>query len=169
LGQILVAPDASVARRKLLNEKAELEESMEITAVTATSAAGTLDPASLSAPLEQRPIRVEISAGARSDIGLILSNFGQAQGKSPAGGWTQTVDRLRADFEAMRHRLSSPEQASMTLSAHRAAAPAAQLQAAMNQAIKTQTEIFQVAVSFQAGLTASQQSQGAVKTLIEKS
>jgi hypothetical protein len=57
----------------------------------------------------------------------------------------------------------------LKLSAHRAAAPAAQLQAAMNQAIKTQTEIFQVAVSFQAGLTASQQSQGAVKTLIEKS
>jgi hypothetical protein len=154
---------------------------MDITAVSAASSVATLESAALAAPVVQRPLMVQISPAAKAELGMMLSNAAREHGASTSSGIAQMVDRLRADFSAMRGRLSQPVETQLTVransvnsvnganSARNAAAPAAQLEAVMNQALRTQTEIFQVAVSFQAGLTASQQSQSGIKTLVEKS
>lgn len=146
---------------------------MDITAVSAASSVATLESAALAAPPVQRQLMVQISPAAKAELGMSLSNAAREHGTN--SGMAQMVDRLRADFSAMRGRLSQPVEAQLSVransfnSAKNAATPAAHLEAVMNQALRTQTEIFQVAVSFQAGLTASQQSQSGIKTLVEKS
>lgn len=141
---------------------------MEITAIAATSAGSASDAVAMGAPAAQRPLMVQISPAARADIGAALVTLQEAHQANAANSLAAAVDRMRADFESMRQRASAPASNSNALSAV-ASSPAGQLEAVMNQSLKAQTEIFQMALTFNAGLTASQQSQSGIKTLVEKS
>ena len=142
---------------------------MDITAIAATSRSAVPESVLFDQNTTQRPLVVQLSPAARAEISISASHAGAAPSSSPAGALCQTIDRIRAEFDLMRHRLFAPAAHSTHASTSAAASPAVQLEAVMNQSMKIQTGIFQIAVSFQAGLTASQQSQSGVKTLIEKS
>jgi hypothetical protein len=141
---------------------------MEITAIAATSAGLPSDSVAIGAQAGQRPLMVQISPAARADIGAALVTLQEAHQANASSGLAGAVDRMRAEFEAMRQRASAPATSAYSQAAA-AASPASQLEAVMNQSLKAQTEIFQMALSFNAGLTASQQSQSGIKTLVEKS
>jgi hypothetical protein len=89
------------------------------------------------------------------------------------------VDKMRADFAMFRQRLNEPigladspapvgQNGSVTASDMSNSA-LAQMQQVMAWSLRTQTDVLQMAVGFHAGLSATQQSQNAVKTLVEKS
>ena len=67
------------------------------------------------------------------------------------------ADRWRAEFAAAQTRVSVVSAGSHPL------------EAAMNRSLQLQAEIFRVSAGFHIGLSANQQSQGAVRTLVEKS
>jgi len=77
------------------------------------------------------------------------------------------IDRVRADFESFRLRLERQRDPQLVDQAPRDAIQ--QLDESMNRAIKTQVDILELGVTLNAGLTATQQSQNSVKTLLEKS
>ncbi len=142
---------------------------MDITAIAPTSKTGASETVLLDQAATQRPLVFHLSPAARTETGISVSNAQVTPSPGVAGAASQTIDRIRADFDLMRHRLSAPAAHGAHALASTPASPAAQLEAVMKQSIKLQAEIFQIAISFQAGLTASQQSQSGVKTLIEKS
>lgn len=142
---------------------------MDITAIMAASAAGVSETSLFDPLAVQRQLEVQISPAARAELGIAISNAEATRPANPAGGLSQTIDRIRTEFDAMRNRLVAPSAQSVLVHSNSHASPAAQLESVMNQSIKMQTGIFQIAVSFQAGLTASQQTQSGIKTLVEKS
>lgn len=90
----------------------------------------------------------------------------QAKGVNEAG-FPGMVDRLRADFNAFRHRLYAGQDPSTHRVSSEADA-AERMDRMMRDALRTQVDIFELSVSVNAGLTAAQQSQSGVKTLLEK-
>jgi len=84
---------------------------------------------------------------------------------------TGAIDKIRSDFEAFRVRLDQQRDAGLSAgtSTHARQDPVAQLSASMDRAVRTQVDILEFGIALNAGLTASQQSQNSVKTLLEKS
>ena len=82
-------------------------------------------------------------------------------------GVTGVIDRIRADYSNFRHQLDrQADPSAVDLSGKE---PAQQLSDTMNLALKTQIDVLELGVTLNAGLTAAQQSQSSVKTLLEKS
>jgi len=100
-----------------------------------------------------------------------VQNFSQAfpsgANKVQPGGMTELVDRIRTDFEAFRDRLNPSADASAVRTTS-GLSPAEHMEKVMDQSLRTQVDIFELSISFNAGLTATQQSQSGVKTLVEK-
>lgn len=156
---------------------------MDIAAIEATGGpagavanARTEPPSTLS---EQRPIGIQVSVAAQLDLASALRSAPSRAATQP--GVFAAIDRLRDDFAALDTRLdlrspSRPGAASglaglgpnETQGLARSA-DGVSLESAMRDALRIQTEVFKLSVGFHAGLSASQQSQNGVKTLIEKS
>ena len=116
--------------------------------------------------IEQSPVAVGPDRESFGASALPLSKL-YPQQSVPDGGLTGVIDRVRADFEAFRLRLSrqnDPQIVDQT--------PTQALQHlgdSMDRAVKTQVDILELGLALNAGLTATQQSQNSVKTLLEKS
>lgn len=100
-----------------------------------------------------------------------VQNFSQAfpsgANKVQPGSMTGLVDRIRTDFEAFRGRLNPSADTSSVRTASGLSA-AEHMEKVMTESLRTQVDIFELSISFNAGLTATQQSQSGVKTLVEK-
>jgi hypothetical protein len=77
------------------------------------------------------------------------------------------VDRVRGEFEAFRARLATTGEA-RSVNTNAKQSVTQELTDSMNASLRMQMQIFELSVMFNAGLTIAQQSQGSVKTLIEK-
>lgn len=82
-------------------------------------------------------------------------------------GLTGMIDRLRAEYEAFKLRLQ--HQADTRVVTQGPEAAVKEMADSMNRAIRVQVNIIEMGVTMNAGLTAAQQGQGSVKTLLEKS
>jgi hypothetical protein len=99
-----------------------------------------------------------------------VMRFNDAFGRTPKvadPNVAGVIDRIRADFESFRLRMAAGNETRL-VNAQAQSGPA-QLAESMNLALRAQMDMFEMAVAFNAGLTASQQSQSGVKTLVEKS
>lgn len=143
---------------------------------TAAAAAADLSrQANAAGPLRELPAQVLAPTAPGADTVNVI-RAGDAFGK-PGGvdrpSVTGVIDRVRADFEAFKLRASRQGDGLVSAPTHRPsgagrASETERMQTLMNDALRAQVDIFELTVTFNAGLTASQQSQGAVKTLIEK-
>ena len=77
------------------------------------------------------------------------------------------IDKVRADFETFRSKLVRQEDPQVISQNPRDAIQ--HLSDSMDRAVRTQVDILELGVTLNAGLTAAQQSQNSVKTLLEKS
>lgn len=82
-------------------------------------------------------------------------------------GVAGVIDRIRSDYAGFRHRLEQRDDPSRVNLAGKD--PVEQLNESMHHALKTQLDVLEFGITFHAGLTAAQQGQGGVKTLLEKS
>jgi hypothetical protein len=108
----------------------------------------------------------------------VVASSGNGNGDRGAG-IASIVDKMRADFAMFRLRVNEPSglavsQAPMgpngsVTASDMSNSALAQMQQVMAWSLRTQTDVLQMAVGFHAGLSATQQSQNAVKTLVEKS
>ena len=101
-----------------------------------------------------------------------VARFSDAFGRTQAGadsrfGVDGVIDRVRADFESFRMRMAADQDVRYVNSASKLSPPE-EMTRAMNAALRSQMHILEVGVAFNAGLTATQQSQNGVKTLVEK-
>jgi hypothetical protein len=123
--------------------------------------------------LQQSETRgLDASKGLQPSGDLSFSRFSEAfqrQDLSVKGGFSVSgvLDRVRADFEAFKLKMASSQEPTY-VNAGTKASPTENLTQAMNSAMRAQINIFEIGVTFNAGLTATQQSQNGVKTLVEK-
>lgn len=112
---------------------------------------------------------LEQSSGSGTQSNLVAMPMSQAyptQG-APDVGLSGAIDRVRADFEAFRLRLERQKDPQAIDQNPRQAM--AELSESMDRAVRTQVNILELGLALNAGLTATQQSQNSVKTLLEKS
>jgi hypothetical protein len=123
--------------------------------------------------LQQSETRgLDASKGLQPSGDLSFSRFSEAfqrQDLSVKGGFSVSgvLDRVRADFEAFKLKMANSQEP-IYVNAGTKASPTENLTQAMNSAMRAQINIFEIGVTFNAGLTATQQSQNGVKTLVEK-
>lgn len=143
---------------------------MEVTPIAASTALGISEHALPEHYGAQRPLRIHVSSAAKAELAVSTSSIDASPQSGPTDSLANTIDRIRVEFDVLRHRLVEPDSRwSGSRATHQTSPQASQLEAVMNQSMRIQTGVFQMAVSFQAGLTASQQAQSGVKTLVEKS
>lgn len=134
---------------------------LEVPALVAVGSIG--GPTSVTGMTLPPPLSVtkpHSEASAREPLQVVLESPASAALGNTTGiadNLATAVDRWRAEFDAAQRRLSAP-------SGHNNA-----LEAAMNRSLQLQAEVFRVSAGFHVGLSANQQSQGAIRTLVEKS
>jgi hypothetical protein len=120
---------------------------------------------------EPRPLGQGLNAAEVGGLGQQATATPMSQAfanaKTEAPNVAGIVDRLRADFEAFRARLQQPSQAANVPVDGRSSVQ--QLSDMMDRSIRTQVDMLELGISLNAGITAAQQSQSGIKTLIEKS
>ena len=101
--------------------------------------------------------------------GASVMPMSQAYPRQPAedAGLIGVIEQVRADFEAFRLRLQREQAPTVVEQSPQAALQ--QLSESMDRAVRTQVDILEFGVTLNAGLTAAQQSQNSIKTLLEKS
>jgi hypothetical protein len=112
------------------------------------------------------------SSGLQPTGELGFSRFSEAFQRSDMSskgglGVSGVLDRVRADFEAFKLKMGTSHEPTLVNSDAKFS-PTENLTQAMNAAMRAQINIFEIGVTFNAGLTATQQSQNSVKTLVEK-
>ena len=141
---------------------------MEISAVI-------ISPQAMEAMFAPRPIDTHALPTAQAGSPSVVTVNAQAV---DASDFASVIDKLRVDFAQFRQRLTHAGGASATPASgsainNQAAAaaggnPLAEMQRVMAWSLRTQTDMLQMAVGFHAALSATQQSQNGVKTLVEK-
>ena len=142
---------------------------MEISALMAVSASGAASPSGQvpeSVTSSARPIPPDHSSPTGTDPGTVAVIANGPESTGNLDSLTSTIDRMRARFQALSQQASNAQPASAVVGQ---SAALDRMEHVMNQSIRMQAEIFQMAVNFHAGLTVTQQSQNGVKTLVEKS
>jgi len=118
----------------------------------------------------QRPLGNSLSQGNANSNGQVVT-FSQAYpniSRPEHGRAVGAIDKLRNDFMSFQSRILTPGTA--PVDGTYANQPAIQaMRDTMDRAVGMQAGLFQLSVSLNVGLTATQQSQSSVKTLIEKS
>jgi hypothetical protein len=108
------------------------------------------------APLSDRSIEVRFSASPH-----LSQNSGELRLSETTADLStrlaSSLDRLRADFQRLHQRIEHPDRQH-----------AASMHDLMDRALRTQMDVFTTAIGFHAGLSATQQSQHGVRTLVEK-
>ena len=148
---------------------------MEISAIVLSQAAVEPTFAPRALPIQSMP-------GLHSGSGgpIVVASDGRGNGNDDqSAGIAGMVDKMRADFALFRQRMNEPNGLSNSPGLARtngslavsdiSNSALAQMQLVMAWSLRTQTDVLQMAVGFHAGLSATQQSQNAVKTLVEKS
>lgn len=107
------------------------------------------------------------SAAPAGHVQSFNQAFPTAANRVDSSNMTGLIDRIRHDFDAFRLRLD-PAASAHSVPAGASLSPAEEMKQVMNQSLQTQVDIFEMSISFNAGLTATQQSQSGVKTLVEK-
>lgn len=134
---------------------------LEISALAALgSIGGPTSVADAGVPSQGLLASAQSAISAREPLQVVLeapASVTQSESSGIADHLAAAADRWRAEFDAAQRRLSAPSGQSSAL------------EAAMNRSLQLQAEIFRVSAGFHIGLSANQQSQGAVRTLIEKS
>ena len=123
-------------------------------------------------PLNQelgRPIDAVNLNGGESNFGASIHRMSELVADRKAGvtDLPGAIDKLRADFDMFRLRLERQADTKVVSESPRDAVQA--LSDAMDRSVRTQVNILELGVALNAGLTATQQSQNSVKTLLEKS
>ena len=116
--------------------------------------------------VEQNPAGVVADRNSSGVSALPLSQAYSHQ-VAPDTGLVGIIDRVRADFESFRLRLGKQRDPQVVDQTPREALQ--HLSDSMDRAVRTQVDILELGVTLNAGLTAAQQSQNSVKTLLEKS
>jgi len=106
-------------------------------------------------------------AGQTSHVQSFSQAFPSAANRAEGADMTGLIDRMRNDFEAFRSRLNPAGEAS-SIDPSSSQGSVQQMETVMRDSLQTQVDIFEMSISFNAGLTATQQSQSGVKTLVEK-
>lgn len=119
--------------------------------------------------VQQPPLGIRVSDAARLDLVAALTARNPVS--PPLAGFSSTVDRIRDAFALLQsdHKLQPAIGLAGRGSASASVPSPDTLASAMREALRIQTEVFKLSVGFHAGLSASQQSQSGVKTLVEKS
>lgn len=116
-------------------------------------------------PMDAGPRGVEARGAGGPSVVPFAEGFGrQVQSADPAA--FTAIDQIRAEFEAFRLRIASNRE---TRYVNGMDPQVAQLTQVMDSAMRTQLFLIEVSVAANAGISAAHQSQGGVKTLVEKS
>lgn len=125
-----------------------------------SSIGGPTSAAGMAAPPQLSTSSSTTAASSHKPLLVMLERPASAAPNSAVGiadNLAMAADRWRAEFDAAQRRLISPS------------GQGSPLETAMNRSLQLQAEIFRVSAGFHIGLSANQQSQGAVRTLVEKS
>lgn len=106
------------------------------------------------------------SAGSDVQVNTFSQTYAGSLSRSGQPGMVGLVDRLRVDYQAFRARMGETDIVGETKAG--SASSAKVFETVMKESLRTQVDIFELSISFNAGLTATQQSQSGVKTLVEK-
>ncbi len=118
-------------------------------------------------PMDTGPRGVEARGAGGPSVVPFAEGFNRPRVPGAEPGAFTMIDQVRAEFEAFRLRMSSNRE---TRYVNGGANPQlAQLTEVMDSAMRTQLFLIEVSVAANAGISAAHQSQGSVKTLVEKS
>lgn len=106
-----------------------------------------------------------IGPAASSDATLLRVDDPARAAAGAESGLAAVIDKVRIEYALFRART---QPAAPALTPGSSATPLAQMQQVVSWAMSSQAGVLQAAVGFHAALSASQQSQNAVKTLVEK-